>query len=121
MAGRGDHSSVYAGRYPYPSRPLSAPSGYDAEIARQRGRIEERPELMNTLAAELYPDERDDPGRVTFRYRGASLNEESEELVLWYMGPIRSPDINAGYRAQWVLDLKKEYLTSVYLSLVPLE
>jgi len=76
---------------------------------------------MNQLAAEFYPDERDDPGEVTFRYRGASVNEESEELVIWYMGSIRDPDMNAGYRAQWVLDLKREYLTSVYLSVVPLE
>jgi hypothetical protein len=58
---------------------------------------------------------------MVFRYRGASVNEDSEEIIIYYMGSTRDPDLNAGYRAQWILDLNREYLTSLYLSVVPLE
>lgn len=76
---------------------------------------------MNRLCAKLLPEDKSSVTRVSFVYKGASVSEESGELILWYMGPIIRPKINAGYRAQWVYDLKKGCLTSVYLSVVPLE
>jgi hypothetical protein len=117
----GDHSAVCAEKYPYPSRVLKSPTDYDGEIARQKERIERSPELMNRLATDLYPDEKDDPKGIVFKYRGASVNEDSTEIIISYMGSIREPHLNAGYRAQWILDVEREYLTGVYLSVVPLE
>jgi hypothetical protein len=121
MVENGDRSAVYAEKYPSESRFLTEPSDFDSEIARQRSRIEEIPTLMNSLTVELYPDEKDGAGAVMFKYRGASLGEESDDLVLWYMGQLREPKVNAGYRAQWVFDTEKKYLARVYLSIVPLE
>ena len=121
MVERGDHSAVHAGKYPHHSSVLDVPSEYDADIALQRERIEGVSGVMNRLTQEAYPTEGDGAGSVTFNYRGASVNEGSDELILWYMGLLRDPRENAGYRAQWVFDRNRQYLTSIYLSVVPLE
>jgi hypothetical protein len=121
MVERGDRSGVHAGKYPHQSNVLDTPSEYDSEIARQRERIEDAPGLMNRLTEEAYPGEGKGPGSVKFEYRGASVNDESGELILWFMGLLRDPQKNAGYRAQWVFDSKREHLTSIHLSVVPLE
>lgn len=121
MVERGDYSAVHARKYPHNSDVLDVPSEYDEDIAVQRDRIEDNAELMNKLTEEAYPVAEDGPASVAFEYRGASINGDSGELILWYMGLLRDPQMNAGYRAQWVFDTKKEYLTSIYLSIVPLE
>jgi hypothetical protein len=121
MVERGDHSAVHAGKYPHHSNVLDPPSEYDSDIAQQRERIEDASGLMNRLTEEAYPEEGKGPGSVSFQYRGASVNEESGELILWYMGLLRDPQMNAGYRAQWVFDRKREHLTRIHLSVVPLE
>jgi hypothetical protein len=121
MIERGDHSLVLSEKYPRTGEFLSPGSPYEERIGFERSRIEEDSTLMNRLAAEAYPGEEDDPAMARFGYVGASLNEDQDELVLWYRGLLRDPRVNAGYRAQWVLDLDKGYLSGVYLSVVPLE
>jgi hypothetical protein len=76
---------------------------------------------MNRLAADFYPEENGGLEGSVFRYRGASVNDSSGEIIIWYMGSIRDPGLHSGYRVQWVLDVKREYLTGVYVSIVPLE
>jgi hypothetical protein len=121
MVQHGDYSMVYADKYPEGGTMLFPPSAHDGEIEAQRTRIEKNPKVMNDLSAQLYPEEKKKAARAKFEYKGASVNNERGELVLWYMGPIRMPIIKAGYRAQWVYDLKKDYLSKLYLSIVPLE
>lgn len=121
MVDRGDYSMVHSGKYPLMSSMLYSPSGYDRQIDLQRRRIEKRSRVMNDLYVYLYPEEKSEVSVVSFAYRGFSVNEQSDELILWYMGPIIRPKMNAGYRAQWVYDLNKGYLRQVYLSVVPLE
>ena len=118
---RGDYSMAYAEKYPQRSKMLYVPSDYDEQIVAQRKRIEKNLQVMNELSVHLYPEETSKASLVDFEYRGSSVNEESDELVLWYMGPIIRPRINAGYRAQWVYNLKKGYMGRVHLSIVPLE
>lgn len=121
MVERGDYSMAYAGKYPQKSSMLYSPSDYDQQIVAQRKRIEKNLQVMNELHVRLYHEEKSKASLVNFEYRGSSVNEESDELILWYMGPMKRPRINAGYRAQWVYNLKKGYLRKVHLSIVPLE
>lgn len=121
MVERGDYSMAHAGKYPHKSSMLYSPSDYDRQIVAQRKRIEKHSQIMNEVCVHLYPKEKSGASFVNFEYKGASVNEESGELVLWYMGLMKRPRINAGYRAQWVYNLKKAYLGKVHLSIVPLE
>ncbi len=121
MIERGDRSLVSSKKYPQTGKFLNLGSPYEERIEFQRSRIEEDSTLMNRLASEAYPGEEDDPALARFKYVGASLNEDQGELVLWYTGLLRDARVNAGYRAQWVLDLEKGYLSGVYISVVPLE
>jgi len=112
---------AHAEKYPLKSIMLYSPSDYDEQIVAQRKRIEKNLQVMNELSVRLYPEETSKASLVDFEYRGSSVNKGSDELILWYMSPIIRPRINAGYRAQWVYNLKKGYLGKVYLSVVPLE
>lgn len=107
---------VVEGHHPGVWQPLYPPSGYDSLVTQLRSTIESNNDSLAQIARRFFPLE---PGlEFSFSYAARASNRY---LLLRYFAAIPNPHRFAGYSIQFLYEISRSRLVTIFAERVPLE
>lgn len=113
----GDYRRVERGRYHGSPQYLPHPGPYEETVNRCRAEIENHHESLASITRSVFPVAES----LCFEYKFASVDQDSQAIILRYFARIRDHRVIAGFQIQFVYDLRSTVLRRVLTAEVPLE
>ncbi len=107
---------VLEGHHPGGWQPLYPPSGYDSLVTQLRSTIESNNDSLVQIASRFFPLE---PG-LEFSFSYAAL-PSNRYLLLRYFAAIPNPHHFAGYSIQFLFEISRARLVTIFAERIPLE